>query len=336
MTELQNTAGGAGEETGPTVSVVIPAYNAEETISRALDSVAAQNYENIIETIVVDDGSTDSTGELVREQYPHVRLLQQENQGAAVARNYGVSEATGRYIAFLDDDDEWLPEKVALHVAIHADQPGLVLSLSDSRKNDEPARTNGEGPIRLRHLRFRDVIDLSEIGFNYGCTAWFMDRQAFLDIGGFRAEYIRGQDSELLWRVTAAGCGVAFVDRQLFVSYPSWERRSSDNWRKTMLTWNELMENAIDEHLNGDDRRFRWLSEAETDQIIGASFSRRALYLCSIGEQKKARELLRRSFSYTRPGLRDLALYAGSILPASAQIFLIDLAKSARRRFNQG
>jgi len=332
MTELQNTAGGTGTDTRPSVSVVIPAHNAEETISRALDSVAAQTYDNIIETIVVDDGSQDDTIEVVREHYPHVHLLEQENQGAAVARNYGVSEATGRYIAFLDDDDEWLPEKVALHVALHVDQPGLVLSISDSRKNDEPARTNGEGPTRLRHLRFRDVIDLSEIGFNYGCSAWFMDRQAFLDVGGFDPEYIRGQDSELLWRVTAAGYGVAFIEKELFVSYPSWDRRSSENWRKTMLTWNELMENAIDEHLNGDDRRFRWLSEAETDQIIGASFSRRALYLCSIGEQKKARELLRRSFKHTRPGLGDLALYAGSILPARVQVFFMDLARSAKRR----
>jgi len=272
---------------------------------------------------------------VIREHYPDVRLFEQENQGAAVARNYGVAEASGRYIAFLDADDEWLPEKVALHAALHAQRPGVVLSLSDSRKDGEPAALNAEEPIILRHLRFRDVINIAGIGFNYGCSAWFMDRQSFLDVGGFRPEFIRGQDSELLWRITAAGYGVAFICRELFVAYPSWDRRSADNWRRTMLLWDELMEQAINEHLSDNVRPFRWLSASETNDIIAASLSKRALYLCSIGERKKARELLRRSFRYTRPSLRDLLLYAGSIPPASVQMRFLDFARNVRRRLKR-
>ncbi len=325
-------AGGVGRDSRPAVSVVIPAHNAETTIKRALDSVAAQTYDNIIETVVVDDGSEDATSEIVREQYPDVRLFEQENQGAAVARNYGVSEASGRYIAFLDADDEWLPEKVASHVVLHHQFPGIVLSISGSRKGDQPPAPEPEGMTQIRHLRFRDVINIADIGFNYGCTGWFMDRQTFEDLGGFRAEFVRGQDSELLWRITAAGYGVAFIDKQLFVIYPSWDRRSAENWRKTMLNWQELLENAIDEYILDTDRTFGWLSQSEIDEIMGATLSRCALYMCSIGEPAHARALLRRSFGYTRPSSKALVLYAASFMPASMQVRLLDLARSFRRR----
>jgi glycosyltransferase involved in cell wall biosynthesis len=332
MTQVHDTADQTAREDQPAVSVVIPAYNAEETIRRALESVAAQTYDNIVETIIVDDGSRDETTRIIRDEYPRVRLFEQPNQGAAVARNLGVGEACGEYIAFLDADDEWMPEKVAHHIDLHRQFPGIVLSISGSRKGDQPPAPEPEGMTQIRHLRFRDVINLADIGFNYGCTGWFMDRQTFEDLGGFRAEFVRGQDSELLWRITAAGHGVAFIDKELFVVYPSWDRRSAENWRKTMLNWQELLENAIDEYILDTDRTFGWLSQSEIDEIMGATLSRCALYMCSIGEPAHARALLRRSFGYTRPSSKALVLYTASFMPASVQVRLLDLARSFRRR----
>lgn len=332
MTELHDMADDTSTRDQPAVSVVIPAYNAAETIRRALDSAAAQTYDNIIETIVVDDGSGDDTTRIIRDEYPQVRLFEQANQGAAVARNYGVEEARGEYIAFLDSDDEWLPEKVAHHVDLHLQFPGVVLSISGCRKDGEPAAAERNGMTRIRHLRFCDVVNLADIGFNYGCTAWLMERDAFMAVDGFRPEFVRGQDSELLWRITAAGYGVAFIDRELFVAYPSWDRRSSSDWRRTMLTWEDSIEDALSEHVIADEREFHWLSKAEADEIVAASLNRRALLLCSIGEQRNARELLKRSFQHVRPGPGTLILYAGSFLPARAQIFLLDVAKVLRRR----
>jgi glycosyltransferase involved in cell wall biosynthesis len=101
----------------PVVSIIIPTYNRENIVSRAIHSILAQTYQNF-EIIVVDDASTDNTESVIsgftdpRIQY--VRQLQ--NGGAGVARNVGINVAQGQYIAFLDSDDEWFPEKLAKQV----------------------------------------------------------------------------------------------------------------------------------------------------------------------------------------------------------------------------
>jgi len=101
----------------PVVSVVIPAYNRAATISRAIQSVLAQTYQDF-ELIVVDDGSTDSTCDVVATMPDHrIRLLHhEENLGAAAARNTGMTASNGKYIAWLDSDDEWLPEKLSIQL----------------------------------------------------------------------------------------------------------------------------------------------------------------------------------------------------------------------------
>ncbi len=95
------------------VSVVIPVYNRENTINRAIDSALSQTYSNV-EVIVVDDGSTDKTVSIVKE-YDDCRIkliCQKERGGANKARNVGIANSQGEYIAFQDSDDEWLPDKL--------------------------------------------------------------------------------------------------------------------------------------------------------------------------------------------------------------------------------
>ena len=103
----------------PLVSVVIPAYNRAHTILRALDAVLIQTFRDF-ELIVVDDGSGDHTAEIVRQRAdPRVRVISHDvNRGAAAARNTGVRNASGKYAAFCDSDDEWLPEKLAEQLAL--------------------------------------------------------------------------------------------------------------------------------------------------------------------------------------------------------------------------
>lgn len=102
----------------PFVSVVIPAYNAAATLGRSVDSLIAQDFSDW-EALVVDDGSTDNTPVILEElsrMDPRVSSLSQRNQRQAVARNAGISEARGRYIAFLDSDDSALPTRFAQQV----------------------------------------------------------------------------------------------------------------------------------------------------------------------------------------------------------------------------
>jgi len=97
----------------PAVSIILPAYNRRHVIKRAIDSVVAQTFQDW-ELIVVDDGSTDGTAEVIECADARIRLIPQSNRGAAAARNNGISHARGQFIAFLDSDDEWLPHFLKL------------------------------------------------------------------------------------------------------------------------------------------------------------------------------------------------------------------------------
>ena len=93
------------------IAVVIPVYNRADLIGRALTSVFAQSRP-ALEVIVVDDGSSDGSGDRVRKDFPRVRYFRQPNRGVSSARNRGIVEARSEWLAFLDSDDEWLPHKL--------------------------------------------------------------------------------------------------------------------------------------------------------------------------------------------------------------------------------
>ena len=96
----------------PQVSVVIPTYNRAHILGRAIDSVLQQTHRDL-ELIIVDDGSSDGTAALVRGiEDPRVRYVHQQNRGVSAARNRGIAEARAEWLAFLDSDDEWLPQKL--------------------------------------------------------------------------------------------------------------------------------------------------------------------------------------------------------------------------------
>jgi glycosyltransferase involved in cell wall biosynthesis len=99
----------------PEVSVIIPTYNSVRYLTQAIDSVLAQTFRDY-EILVIDDGSTDETEEALRCYADRARYIRQQNSGVAVARNRGIAESRGRYIAFLDADDTWLPHKLELQL----------------------------------------------------------------------------------------------------------------------------------------------------------------------------------------------------------------------------
>ncbi len=114
----------------PAVSVVIPLYNKDKYIARALDSVLAQTYHNF-EVVVIDDGSTDNGPDTVRQYNDsRVRLVQQANAGPGAARNRGIQESRAPLLAFLDADDEWLPEFLGKSIERLESHPGCVLTIA--------------------------------------------------------------------------------------------------------------------------------------------------------------------------------------------------------------
>jgi GT2 family glycosyltransferase len=125
----------------PRFSVIIPAYNRAGTIGAALDSVFAQSFGDY-EVIVVDDGSTDETPEVVARFGPRVRLVRQANRGQGTARNTGIAHATGEYVTFLDSDDVWFPWTLSVYDHVtrdHGDPSFVAGTLVDFHHLDELA-----------------------------------------------------------------------------------------------------------------------------------------------------------------------------------------------------
>src|SRR5215831_5817775 len=119
----------------PLISVVLPVYNGERFLTSALRSILDQGYSNL-EIIVVDDGSTDRSAELSRS-FDGVKYFHQSKRGAAAARNLGIGNARGGWLAFLDHDDLWLPGRIRAQIRCIQDQPGLELVVGNTQVIDE-------------------------------------------------------------------------------------------------------------------------------------------------------------------------------------------------------
>lgn len=116
------------------VSVIIPTYNRAKTIERAVDSVLAQTWK-LIEVIVVDDGSTDNTVDILQTYGGKIRVIRRENGGPSAARNTGIKSATGEIISFLDSDDTWLPSKTERQVKLlqQTESAGVVCCVCNTK-----------------------------------------------------------------------------------------------------------------------------------------------------------------------------------------------------------
>lgn len=126
-------------DNNPLVSIIIPVFNGGKYIRAAIESIFAQNY-TPYEIIVVDDGSTDETPDVICE-YPGIRYFQQENDGPAAARNTGISATNGSIIAFLDADDIWHPNKLSSQILMLLQNPGLGYVLCRMHVFCEPGET---------------------------------------------------------------------------------------------------------------------------------------------------------------------------------------------------
>lgn len=148
-----------------TVSVIMPVYNVEAYVAGAMDSVLAQTFLDF-ELLVVDDGGPDRSVDVCRSYSdPRIRIIAQPNRGLAGARNTGIREARGRFLAFLDADDLWQPDKLARHVAHLEDNPGIGVSYSQSLFIDDYCASLGylQAPM-LKDVRPRDVLLRNPVG----------------------------------------------------------------------------------------------------------------------------------------------------------------------------
>lgn len=162
--------------------MVIPAYNAETYLGEAIASVLDQTVAPA-EVIVVDDGSTDRTGEVASSFGDRVRLITQPNQGCAAARNHGVRESSGDHIAFLDADDLWAPDKLAIQLTALATEPAPEIVFGHVTQFRSP-----ELPPESVHLP--EDADEPRVGHHAG--SMLLRRDTFGAIGWFTEDQERG------------------------------------------------------------------------------------------------------------------------------------------------
>lgn len=200
----------------PLVSVVIPVFNGVSFIARAVGSVLAQTCKDF-EIIVVDDGSTDDTHAFLAQlaKTSGIICLHQENAGPAQARNLGIESASGKYIAFLDCDDIWVPEKLEAQLALLRGKSQPVLVHSNYAVIDPSGRV-------IQHAKAGQSRDALHIAFTGGqaplLSAVLIPRALLERVGGFDPSLCVSEDSDLmlrLYEVTKFEC----IDRVLAYKY---------------------------------------------------------------------------------------------------------------------
>jgi glycosyltransferase involved in cell wall biosynthesis len=180
----------------PKVSVIMPVYNGERYIVSAIESVLAQTYKNF-EIVIVNDGSTDNSREKLSayRQLPFVQYIEQDNRGVAAARNTAIRKATGELIAFLDQDDLWLPEKLDIQVDYlrqHTDVPLVHANLGHINENGEPIQVIW--PTDVEGSCFRELFLWNRIAV----PTVVVRRQCLSEVGLFN-ENLAGSDDYDMW-----------------------------------------------------------------------------------------------------------------------------------------
>jgi glycosyltransferase involved in cell wall biosynthesis len=188
---------------GPLVSCVIPAWNAERFIEEAIRSVLDQTYGQV-EIIVVDDGSTDGTADVVQGFGDRVRYVAQENAGPATARNRGVAEATGAFLSFLDADDLWVADKLAKQLARFRARPDLSYSVGMVQNfwEDEVAV---EAEHMASHARARPIA-------GYVTLTLLVRRESMERVGGFDIDLSHGDAADWFQRADSMGAVGEMLD----------------------------------------------------------------------------------------------------------------------------
>jgi glycosyltransferase involved in cell wall biosynthesis len=199
----------------PLVSVIMAVHNREASVARAIDSVLGQTYRSL-ELIVVDDGSTDGTREVVERFSPPVKLISQTHAGAYVARNHALRYAQGELIAFIDSDDAWTPDKLELQVPLMR-RPDVGLVFGDAihvmAPQDGASQTGLTSFSVAPPKRGRALEGLVSCNFVPTCTV-LVRRSCLEEIGGFSESNMVSADY-LAWFRIAQRHELDFVERPL-------------------------------------------------------------------------------------------------------------------------
>lgn len=222
----------------PFFSVIIPTYNRQDLVEKAIESVLAQDCRDY-ELIVVDDGSTDGSWENLQKFSDRIVLLKQNNRGVSAARNAALKVAKGEWVSFLDSDDLWYPHKLRVQKQYIKENPSYKIVHSDEvwfrnhvRVNPMKKHAKGGGDQFYRSLELC-VISPSAVAIR---------KDLILELGGFREDFPACEDYDLWLKITAK-YPVGYIQEQLVIKYGGHEDQLSqkfkamDYWRVLSIDW---------------------------------------------------------------------------------------------------
>jgi len=218
------------------ISVIIPAFNAGRFIARTINSVLAQTLP-ASEIIVVDDGSTDNTADVLRSYGDKVRYIYQENAGDGPARNTGIRAAKGEWIAFLDHDDEWLPCKLELQMQLLARYPelqwcGANRYQSDGKRCAVVGDTRAIEAALAQKGYFENFFTASSSGLCPVITStMIVNERVFDQVGLFDSCWLRAADIDMWWRIAYSFPKFGYVPEPLAIVHLDADVPASRRYR---------------------------------------------------------------------------------------------------------
>ena len=265
----------------PKVSVIIPTYNRARIVGEAIDSVLSQGYDDF-ELIVVDDGSTDGTEELVASYLPRLTYLYQEHQGVSAARNRGIASARGEYISFLDSDDLWLRDKLSSQVCFMESHPECLICYTDEIWIRKGVRVN---PMK-KHRKYSGMIFEQCLPLCIVSPSSVLIARTLLDEVGIFDETLEVCEDYDLWLRIAARYPIHFIETPLIVKRGGHEDQLSkklngqDRFRIKALT--KLL---IGDFISPRQRELAWRELSKKCEIYGKGCIKR-------GKQEEGEKML--------------------------------------------
>lgn len=231
-------------KSSPLFSVIIPCYNAHHTLLDTVISVMAQTLEDW-EIIIVDDGSNDRSVDLINILAgldASIKLVQLAHQGVSVARNTGVRFSTGRYIAFLDADDLWLPDKLARHAEHFARQPQVGVSFARVRFMSPSGQPLAQVSAVPKHgLDAFSLLSENHVSTSSNIVA---RREVFAALGGFQEDMSFAEDHEWLFRVAVDGRWTIAGISETLVHYRTSQGSLSSDLSRMESGWLAMLNKA--------------------------------------------------------------------------------------------
>lgn len=271
----------------PIFTIVIPAYNADQFLEEAICSVLEQTFSSWV-LLIIDDGSVDNTL-CIAKKYSQIdnriQVIQQTNQGVSSSRNLGISLAKTEYVAFLDADDRWLPEKLAAHWEHFKEKPSLGISFAKTSYISLTGKPTGViASARLTRLKAENFLYENP---TITTSNLVIKQSLFQQVGRFDLEMSYSEDLDFLFRSICAGWQIEGVN-QVLVEYRITGQGLSSSLNQIENGWRDLIDKArqvnpklVDHHYSiAQAIHLRYLARQsirlKLPSCIGVDFIRRA------------------------------------------------------------